>query len=126
MADYMAAPSARQNHGARATGTAGGGTRYPPPPPPPQGWQAGYAPPSVAASTKPSAYWPLTIISFLFSFLIGGIAMYFSHQVKARWSAGNTEGARKASTTALVLGIVGIVVGFFFLMAVLGGSGEEY
>jgi Interferon-induced transmembrane protein len=97
--------------------------RYPPPPPPsPQqagGSQQGVPVPQQAqtpqgpsqGAVKPSAYWPLTIISFLCFFIVGAIGMYFSAQVSSRWNEGNVEGARQASKTALILGIVGIAVG---------------
>src|SRR6266508_4600011 len=73
--------------------------------------QGGYGPQAGAYGAKPSAYWPLSIISFLCSLVIGGFAMYFSAQVNSRWQAGNVEGARKASKTALILGIIGIAIG---------------
>jgi hypothetical protein len=62
-------------------------------------------------TAKPSAYWPLSVVGFLFSFLLGGIALYFSSQVGKRWNRGDVAGARKASRTAVVLSILGIVLG---------------
>jgi hypothetical protein len=62
-------------------------------------------------AAKPSAYWPLSVVGFLFSFLFGGIALYFSSQVGKRWNRGDVAGARKASRTAVVLSIVGIAAG---------------
>jgi Interferon-induced transmembrane protein len=72
--------------------------RYPPPPPP-----------------KPSTYWPLSIISFLCSFIFGGFGMYFSAQVTSRWDAGDVAGARKASKTALIIDIIGIFIGLLVI-----------
>lgn len=93
--------------------------RYPPPPPPtaPVSPQQTYA----VTAAKPSTYWPLSIISFLCSFLFGGIGMYFSAQVNSRWNAGDVEGARKASKTALIIDIVGIVIGVLVLAASSSG-----
>jgi hypothetical protein len=69
---------------------------------------------------KPPAYWPLSIVGVLFSFLFGGIAVYFSVQVGRRWERGDAEGARKASRTARTLGIVAIVVGAVGTAVLLG------
>jgi hypothetical protein len=74
--------------------------------------------PGWGAASKPSAYWPLTVVSFLFSFIVGAVAMYFSYQVGERWKAGNLEGAKKASRTALWVGIAGIVIGLLFLLSI--------
>jgi Interferon-induced transmembrane protein len=73
---------------------------------------------------KPPAYWPLSIVGVLFSFLFGGIAVYFSVQVGRRWDRGDAEGARKASRTARTLGIVAIVVGVVGT-AILLGTGTD-
>lgn len=95
-----------------------GGAQFAPPPPPPP------PPPPVANQTKPSAHWPLTIVAFLFSLVTGGIGMYFSAQVGSRWRSGDIKGANKASKTALILGIVGIVVPILlFAVAASSGSG---
>ena len=51
-------------------------------------------------SGKPPAYWPLSIVGLLFSFLFGAIAIYFSVQVGRRWDRGDVAGSRKASRTA--------------------------
>jgi hypothetical protein len=111
---------------------------YPPPkpPPPPSTYvqrgshqpgygpagypQQGFVPSGVRAA--PPAYWPLTIISFLCSFLFGGIAMYFSAQVGSRWRAGDVAGAQKASKTALIWGIIGLAVGLLVFFALMGGE----
>jgi hypothetical protein len=91
---------------------------------PPQ--QPGYGP-GVRAPAQPSAYWPLSIISFICFFLFGVIAIYFSVQVGSRWRAGNVQGAQKASRMALIWGIVGIVVGLIVFFAAIGGdSGTGY
>jgi hypothetical protein len=76
--------------------------------------QYGMQPPY--GTPKPSAYWPLSVVGFLFSFLVGGIALYFSAQVGRRWNRGDVAGARKASKTAMILGIAGIVVGVLALI----------
>ena len=124
-------------------------SKYPPPKPPapaanpPQAQQAqqagypqqqgyapqqpGYGPGGVRAPAKPSAYWPLSIISFILSFLFGAIAIYFSAQVGSRWRVGNVQGAEKASRMALIWGIVGVVVGLIVFFAVIGSeSGTSY
>jgi interferon-induced transmembrane protein len=89
--------------------------------------QPGYGPGGVRAPAKPSAYWPLSIISFILSFLFGAIAIYFSAQVGSRWRVGNVQGAEKASRMALIWGIVGVVVGLIVFFAVIGSeSGTSY
>jgi hypothetical protein len=65
----------------------------------------------------------MSIVSFLLSFLFGGIAMYFSYQVGQRYRAADLEGARKASSRAKVWGIVGIVIGGLFLLISLTAAG---
>lgn len=70
---------------------------------------------------KPPTYLPLSIVALLFSFLFGVIGLYFSSQVTPRWNAGNVDGARKASTTALVIDIIGIMIGVTLLLMVLAG-----
>ena len=62
-------------------------------------------------SQKPPAYWPLSIVGVLFSFLFGAIAVYFSVQVGRRWNRGDVDGSRRASRTARTLGIIAIIVG---------------
>jgi hypothetical protein len=69
---------------------------------------------------KPSAYWPLSIVGLLCSFLFGAIAIYFSVQVGRRWDRGDVEGARRASRSARTLGIVAIVVGVIGTAILLG------
>ncbi|MEX5719002.1 CD225/dispanin family protein [Geodermatophilus maliterrae] len=106
------------------------GRRYPPPPPPgpsgPYGQPSGPSvygyPPSTAAPAKPSAYWPLSIVAVLCSLVIGGIGLYFSAQVSTRWDNGDVQGAKKASTTALVLDVVGIVIGLIVILAAVSAS----
>jgi hypothetical protein len=106
---------------------------YPQQPQPGYPQQQGYPPqqpgygPGVRAPAQPSAYWPLSIISFICFFLFGVIAIYFSVQVGSRWRAGNVQGAQKASRMALIWGIVGIVVGLIVFFAAIGGdSGTGY
>jgi hypothetical protein len=48
--------------------------------------------------------------------------MYFSAQVTSRWDAGNVEGARKASKTALIIDLVGIVIGCLLIVSSLSGG----
>lgn len=84
--------------------------------------QQGYGPAGVRAPAQPSAYWPLSIISFICSFLFGAIAIYFSAQVGSRWRAGNVQGAQKASRMALIWGLVGIAVGLIVFFAVIGSE----
>jgi len=97
-------------------------TSYQPSAPPPQ---PSYRPDVVRAPAQPPAYWPLSIISFICSFLFGAIAMYFSSQVGSRWRAGNAAGAEKASKMALIWGIVGIVVGLIVFSALIGSEGTS-
>jgi hypothetical protein len=68
---------------------------------------------------RPSPYWPVTIVSLLFSCIIGAVALYFSTQVDSKWNAGDVDGARKASQAALIIGIVGIVLGVVVLIALM-------
>lgn len=99
---------------------------YPPPPPgsrPPRPPQPGpYGGQAASQAGRPSPYWIVSAISFLSSCLIGGVALYFSSQVDSRWNAGDPEGARKASQTALIVGIVGIAIGVLFFLAIVGSS----
>jgi Interferon-induced transmembrane protein len=89
--------------------------------------QPGYGPGRVRAPAQPSAYWPLSIISFICFFLVGLVAIYFSAQVGTRWRAGNVQGAEKASRMALIWSIVGIAIGLVVFFAAIGnGSGTSY
>jgi hypothetical protein len=103
-------------------------TPHYPPPPPPQNRPDPQSSWTQARSfdqqvvQQPSAFWPLTIISFLCSFLLGGIAMYFSAQVGNRWKVGDVVGARKASQVALILGIIGIAIGLIVILGTLGSA----
>ena len=67
--------------------------------------------PAPPGTRKPPAYWPLSIVGLLFSFLFGAIAIYFSVQVGRRWNRGDVDGSRRASRTARTLGIIAIIVG---------------
>jgi len=110
------------------------GPGYPGAAPPPPNWDSGRpyppsAPPPAwpAADTgKPSAYWPLSIVAILFSVIFGAIAIYFSSEVGNRWNRGDREGARKASKTALILGLIGVGVGLILIVAVVANSGSSY
>ena len=75
---------------------------------------------------KPSAYWPLSVVGFLFSFLLGGIALYFSSQVGRRWNRGDVAGARKASRTAVILSIAGILLGLVAAVYLLSPDSAGY
>ena len=75
---------------------------------------------------KPSAYWPLSVVGFLFSFLLGGIALYFSSQVGRRWNRGDVAGARKASRTAVILSIAGILLGLVAAVYLLSTDSAGY
>lgn len=108
-------------HGGSGHGPEPGRSHRYPPPPPPVSSQPIY-PAQAATAAKPSTYWALSIIAFLCSFIIGGFGMYFSAQVTSRWNAGNVEGARKASKTALIIDLVGIVVGFLIIVSSLNGG----
>lgn len=90
--------------------------------PGPYGYQPGGYP---MPAQKPSAHWPLSIIAVLGSLLFGIIALVYSAQVNSRWNAGDIEGARKASRTALIWGIVGVVVGVFLIIAVASSGGDS-
>ena len=93
--------------------------------PPQYGNQPQYGAPPGYGAQKPSAYWPLTIISFLCSFFIGGVAMFFSYQVGNKWNAGDVAGARKASQVALIVGIIGIALGLIFFIALASSGSSE-
>ena len=89
-----------------------------PPSEPPYAGGPGYAGPGYGSpympppgTQKPPAYWPLSIVGLLFSFLFGAIAVYFSVQVGRRWNRGDVDGSRRASRTARTLGIIAIIVG---------------
>jgi Interferon-induced transmembrane protein len=109
------------HHGSSSHGPEPSNSHRYPPPPPPMSSQPNY-PAQAAITAKPSTYWVLSIIAFLCSFIIGGIGMYFSAQVTSRWNAGNVEGARKASKTALIIDLVGIVIGFLLIVSSLSGG----
>jgi hypothetical protein len=77
-------------------------------------------------ASRPQAYWPLSVIATFFSFVFGGIALYFSWRVGDRWKVGDVEAARKASRMVVVWSVIGIVVGFFFLVWLLSGTSDPY
>jgi hypothetical protein len=88
---------------------------------PPQSGQGHWAaqPQPQPQPPPPPNYWALSIVSFLLSLLIGGIAMYFSYSVGRRYQAGDLDGARRASRNAKVWGIVGIVLGAIVIFAAI-------
>jgi hypothetical protein len=75
-----------------------------------------------AGVTKPSAYWPLSVIACLFFLPAAAVALYFSAQVGNRWSSGDYQGARKASSTALIAGIIAIAVSLCVLGTIVSSS----
>jgi len=79
--------------------------------------------PTVATAQQPPTRMVLSIVALLFSIIFGAIGLYFSSQVTTRWNAGDVAGARKASNVALVVDIIGIVIGVLFLLATLSSSG---
>ena len=112
--------------GSQQPGSPAPGSQGPPPPPPPPGpyGPQPYQPPGAYGGpppqqARPSPYWPVSIISLLFSCIIGAVGLYFSSQVDSKWNAGDADGARKASQTALIIGIIGIVVGVVVLIALM-------
>jgi Na+-driven multidrug efflux pump len=74
------------------------------------------------ARVSPPNYWALSLVAFFFSFLIGGIAMYFSYQVGQRFNANDDDGAQRASRNAKAWGIVGIVVGVIVFLVIVGSQ----
>jgi len=114
----------------------------PPPPPPPGGYPSssqplppqrspGYPPQAYQPETyqqplgqKPSPHWALTIISLFCFLVLGVIGVYFSSQVNTRWNAGNYQGARSASRTAQILGIVSVALAVIGIIAALATSGS--
>jgi interferon-induced transmembrane protein len=78
--------------------------------------------PAPPGTRKPPAYWPLSIVGVLFSFLFGAIAVYFSVQVGRRWNRGDVDGAGRASRTARNLGIIAIIVGVIGTAILLGAD----
>jgi len=75
-----------------------------------------------AGGQRPPAYWPLSIVGVLFSFLFGAVAIYFSVQVGRRWDRGDVEGSQRASRTARTLGIIAIIVGVIGTAIILGAD----
>ena len=113
--------------GAFTTGQFNDQPQYPPPmnsPTDPYGQpgvQQRYLP-----TTRPSPNWVLSVVSVLFNLIAGGIALYFSSQVTKRWDAGDFEGAAKASKSAKVAAIIGIVLGVIYIFMTLSSSGTSY
>lgn len=93
------------------------GPQQPHQPPHLYGAQPGGLPPS------PPTYWGLAIVGFIFSFLFGGIAMYYASQVGQRYTARDYPGAVKASQNARTWAIVGIVVGALFWLIAISAQG---
>jgi hypothetical protein len=76
---------------------------------------------AAAAVAKPSTYRALSIIAFLFSFILGAFGLYYSVQVNSRWDTGDFEGARKASKIALTVDLIGIAIGILVVVIKLNG-----
>jgi hypothetical protein len=84
--------------------------------PPEQPTQPTAAPPPGQPAAPPPNYWALSIVSFLLSVLFGAIAMYFSYQVDQQYRAQKYDAALRASRSAKVWAIVGIVIGVLALL----------
>ncbi|MFF2812209.1 CD225/dispanin family protein [Streptomyces sp. NPDC058000] len=82
--------------------------------------------PRITQGPKPPTYWWLSIITFLFFWLLfGAVGMYYSAQVSTRWGYGDAVRARQASKSALIVNLVGIGIGLAVWIALiaLGNSG---
>ncbi|WP_222270877.1 CD225/dispanin family protein [Modestobacter marinus] len=107
-------------------GAAPGAPKFPPPPlptPPPFAPSYTGVNPMQMGAKQPPNYLALSIVALVCSLLFGAIGLFFSSQVTARWNAGDVEGAQKASNVALIIDVIGIVIGGFLLLAAMGGSG---
>lgn len=110
-------------------GAAPGARKFRPPPPPMSPFAPTYidVDPMRMRGKQPPNHLALSVVALVCSLpllcLFGAIGLYFSSQVTARWNAGDAEGAQKASNVALIIDVIGIVIGGFFLLAALGGSG---
>jgi Interferon-induced transmembrane protein len=81
--------------------------------------------PQQFGTKQPSPHWALSVIAFLLNMAFGIPAIIFSSLVGNRWQTGNIKGAQSASTTALVLAIIGISTGgLFWFFALLGAVAE--
>jgi hypothetical protein len=76
--------------------------------------------------TKPPTRLGLSIVALVCSLLLGAIGLYFSFQVTSRWDTGDVAGAEKASRTALIIDVVGIVLGVLILIGTTSSSGSGY
>ncbi|MCV2489836.1 CD225/dispanin family protein [Geodermatophilus sp. YIM 151500] len=120
-------------------GAAHGAPKFPPPPPPTSPVAHMYtganpmytratpmyvgANPMYTGEKQPPNHMALSIAALVCSLLFGAIGLYFSSQVTTRWNAGDVAGARKASNLALVIDIIGIVIGVFFLLVTFSSPG---
>jgi len=77
-------------------------------------------------ATKPPTRLGLSIVALFCSLLLGAIGLYFSSQVTSRWNTGDVAGAQKASRTALIIDIIGIVLGVLVFIATVSSSGSSY
>ena len=115
----------RQNSVSAESGGMHGSWRYPVPPAPPPPMYPTPVPWSNdpryggAVGVRPSTHLALSIVALLFSFVFGVLGLYFTSQVTQRWNIGDVVGARKASKTALVLDIIGIVLGTIVAVVVV-------
>jgi hypothetical protein len=78
--------------------------------------------PVTSGLTKPSTHLALSVVAIVCSLLFGIIGLFFSFQVTTRWDKGDVSGAQKASTTALIVDVIGIVIGVIFLFAALSSG----
>lgn len=126
-------------------GTAAGAPRWAPPTAPPwtpnqqpvnpvmpaQAWPTvPPGPPATGGATRPPTRLGLSIVALVCSLPLlvvpGAIGLYFSTQVTSRWSTGDVAGAEKASRTALIIDVVGIVLGVLILIGTTSSGGSGY
>lgn len=76
------------------------------------------SPVRVAGSPRPSAFWPLSVLA-LISVIFGIVALVYSTRTDRLVGEGDITTAQKASNWALVWGLVGVILGGLFWIAVL-------
>lgn len=85
---------------------------YGPPPGPPPRWlhpAPGYPSGGQPAAQPPKNYLWMNILGILGCTVIGIIGLVFSLQVNKKWEMGDYAGAESASSTAKILGIIGVI-----------------
>jgi hypothetical protein len=122
-------------------GTAAGAPRWAPPTAPPwtpnqqpvnpvmpaQAWpSAPPGPPATTGATRPPTRLGLSIVALVCFLFLGAVGLYFSTQVTSRWSTGDVAGAEKASRTALIIDVVGIVLGVLILIGTTSSGSSGY